>query len=128
TKVRGKGTGLGLASVRGTVEQHGGSIYVDSEPGHGTSIEILLPRTEPSEQTPAQRRQTPIEVVGGHEKVLVVEDDSSVRTLISDVLTNLGYAVLLADGLAQAEAFACSEPIDLLLSDVLMPGADGPSV
>ena len=128
TKPRGKGTGLGLASVRGIVEQHRGKIYVDSEPGQGTSIDIVLPLAEGA----AQRLESapPVQAVipRGHETILVVEDDAAVRTLIKDALTPLGYQIYSADGLTRAQAIADNETLDLLLSDVVLPGADGPRI
>lgn len=128
TKERGKGTGLGLASVRGIVEQHGGAIYVDSEPGEGSSFEIVLPTTA-AEQANSSIRQLPnAEAARGTETILVVEDDPGVRSLIHDVLAQLGYTVHTADGLAMAVSIARAEPIDLLLTDVVLPGADGPHV
>lgn len=128
TKARGKGTGLGLASVRGIVEQHGGAIYVDSELGDGTSFEIVLPTTA-AEQVNSSIRQLPsADAARGTETILVAEDDPGVRSLIHDVLTQLGYTVHTADGLAMAVAIARAEPIDLLLTDVVLPGADGPHI
>lgn len=128
TKERGKGTGLGLASVRGIVEQHGGAIYVDSELGVGTSFEIVLPTTT-AEQANSSIRQLPsADAARGTETILVVEDDPGVRSLIHDVLTQLGYTVHTADGLAMAVAIARAEPIELLLTDVVLPGADGPHI
>ncbi len=128
TKPRGKGTGLGLSSVRGIVEQHGGAIYVDSEEGVGTSFEIVLPTSEqeaPTSSTPAGVRGN---LVRGSEHILVVEDDGAVRELIFDALSELGYTVHLADGMVMAEALAQSEPIQALLTDVVLPGTDGPHI
>lgn len=128
TKPRGKGTGLGLASVQGIVEQHGGSVFVDTEPGMGATFAVLLPLAS-SDQARSSARTLPREdAARGHERVLVVEDERSVRTLVYEALTQLGYRVFVADGLAAAEAIAKSEQLDLLISDVVMPGADGPRV
>jgi nitrogen-specific signal transduction histidine kinase len=128
TKKRGKGTGLGLASVRGIVEQHGGAIFVDSELGEGTSFEIVLPTTTREQPSSGARDLPPSELLRGGERVLVVEDDAAVRSLIFDALTQLGYTVHTADGMAMAVALAESETIDLLLSDVVLPGTDGLSI
>lgn len=128
TKARGKGTGLGLASVRGIVEQHGGAVYVDSELGEGTSFEIVLPTTT-AEQVHSSIRHVPnADAARGTETILVAEDDPGVRSLIHDVLAQLGYTVHTADGLAMAVAIAQAEPLDLLLTDVVLPGADGPHI
>ncbi len=128
TKPRGKGTGLGLASVRGIIEQHGGSVYVDSEVGAGTTFDIILPIVDGNLARPSSRNVPPTDAARGHETVLVVEDDPAVRTLIHDALSQLGYNVRTADGLTTAVAVASSEAIDLLLTDVVMPGADGTRV
>lgn len=128
TKPRGKGTGLGLASVRGIVEQQGGKIYVDSELGKGTSIEIILPISGAEQVMSSSKHTPPTELVRGNESILVAEDDPAVRTLIFDALTQLGYTVHTADGMALAVAIAKTEKIDLLLTDVVLPGTDGPRI
>lgn len=128
TKERGKGTGLGLASVRGIVEQHGGSIYVDSELGEGTSFEIVLPTTQVEQRKSSVRGVPRGDFVTGNESILVVEDDQGVRSLVEDALSQLGYRVFIADGLAMAVAVAETEHLDLLLTDVVLPGADGTRV
>ncbi len=128
TKPRGKGTGLGLASVKGIVEQHHGKIYVDSESGHGTSIDIVLPQVQGAAQKLASAPPSQNQIPRGQETILVVEDDAAVRTLIRDGLSPLGYCIRSADGLTRAQAIAEQEDIDLLLSDVVLPGADGPRI
>jgi two-component system, cell cycle sensor histidine kinase and response regulator CckA len=128
TKERGKGTGLGLATAYGIVKQSGGNIWAYSEIGIGTTIKVYLPRTAGTLPPPG-----PIEPVtapgtlNGTETVLVVEDESSVRQLVSGVLRRCGYTVLVADD--GFDALRASEgrdaPIHLLLTDVVMPGMSG---
>jgi PAS domain S-box-containing protein len=129
TKVRGKGTGLGLATVYGIVKQSGGHIWVYSEPNHGTSIKVYLPRVDaPVEQiasTPAQSGS-----LRGSETILLVEDQEEVRRLTRRILEARGYRVLAAESGAEALRLShdTDERIDLLLSDVVMPGMSGREV
>jgi PAS domain S-box-containing protein len=126
TKERGKGTGLGLATVHGIVEQSGGRISVESAVGAGTTFRIYLPRLD---EVPAGR---PLAAGAapprGSETVLVVEDDESLRELTREVLSEAGYRVLCAENGAQALEMAAAHPetIHLLLTDVVMPGLSGP--
>ncbi len=126
TKERGSGTGLGLATAYGAVHQSGGSIEVSSEVGIGTTIKIYLPRVEGEVVEPVEddRRSN---LPGGVEKVLVVEDEDIVRNLCTRILERLGYEVLQArngfEAVASAEANGMR--IDLLLTDVVMPGMNG---
>jgi CheY-like chemotaxis protein len=129
TKEQGKGTGLGLSTVHGVINQSGGHIFVYSEPGHGTTFKIYLPRID--DPTPAVRRApSAADVRRGEETVLLVEDEEEVRNLARDVLVDEGYAVLEATTPEDAERI-CAEhpgPISLLLSDVVMPRVSGPQL
>src|SRR6267378_1634693 len=125
TKPRGKGSGLGLATVYGIVRQSGGHVEVESRPGAGTTFRIYLPRVEAvAEQGAASTAVAPAR---GAETVLVVEDDERVRLLARKELEQAGYRVLVAAG--GKEALAAAEghdgPIDLLMTDVVMPEMSG---
>jgi signal transduction histidine kinase/CheY-like chemotaxis protein len=133
TKPHGQGTGLGLSTVYGFVKQCGGFITVRSSPGAGTSIELLLPRA--LEPDPAAGPRTPAsllpeDIKPGRETILVVEDEDAVRALAVASLQRHGYRVLAAasgeEALRVADGFR--EPIDLLLTDVVMPGMKGPDL
>jgi two-component system, cell cycle sensor histidine kinase and response regulator CckA len=122
------GTGLGLSTVFGIVKQSGGDVSVYSEPGHGATFKIYLPRTDdvPAPRAPAGSS----EPAGGTETVLVVEDEEGVRELVREILEQAGYTVLTAAGPAEALSLAGSgEPdIDLLITDMIMPDMSGRQV
>ncbi|WP_083301906.1 hybrid sensor histidine kinase/response regulator [Kozakia baliensis] len=121
TKAEGKGSGLGLSMVYGFVKQSGGHVKIYSEPGHGTTIRLYLPRAMESEDIEVVIDAAP--ATGGSETVLVVEDDDEVRATVVEMLSDLGYAVLKACDAANALAVIESGiPIDLLFTDVVMPG------
>jgi len=127
TKERGKGTGIGLATVHGIVRQHGGDIRVRSTPGQGTTFEILLPAIV---QAPVRWSSTPpadVAVSRGNETILVAEDDPSVRQTTVALLASLGYRVLSASTLDETLRVAADigEQLDLLLTDVVMPELGG---
>ncbi len=125
TKGQGQGTGLGLATVYGIVEQSGGNITVESEPGQGTTFSIYLPRVEGD--APAARLARTRKAIRGSETILIVEDDTALLRMSTRILRSAGYKVLMAaEG---AEALRVLEyhdgPVDLLLTDVVMPGMGG---
>jgi CheY-like chemotaxis protein len=128
TKEAGKGTGLGLATVHGIVTQSGGSIFVYSEPGRGTTFKVYLPAVD--EEAPAAPSAPEEELARGSETVLVVEDEGALGEILTECLTSNGYQVLQAQhGLAAMEvAERHPGPIHLLLTDVVMPGMGGPEV
>jgi two-component system cell cycle sensor histidine kinase/response regulator CckA len=139
TKEVGKGTGLGLSTVYGIVKQTGGFIFADSEIGVGTSFVIYLPVHNAAEPRPAQpAADQAVEVQSGHEAghelwgtgtILLVEDEAMVRAVGERALTRQGYHVLTASSGEDAlDILAGEEQIDLLISDVVMPGMDGPAL
>jgi two-component system cell cycle sensor histidine kinase/response regulator CckA len=127
TKEAGKGTGLGLATVHGIVKQSGGHIWLYSEPGHGTTFKIYLPRIEGADAID-ERAAVPAEIKRGSETVLLVEDDAPLRELVRECLTENGYTVLEAGKADEAEQLFDRHPIHLLVTDVVMPMASGPAL
>src|SRR5438270_132159 len=125
TKEPGKGTGLGLATVYGIVQQAGGFIWVYSEPGQGTSFKIYLPQVDATAEVAAAA--TGARAPGGTETVLLGEDAAAVRAVTKQVLERHGYAVLEAPGGEAAVRLAQRHrgPIHLLLTDVVMPRVSG---
>ena len=125
TKEKGRGTGLGLSTTYGMVRQHQGTIGVYSEKGVGTSFKIYLPSCDeplaPAPPAPARGEVT------GKETILLVEDEQTVRDLAEKILARYGYRILVADGGGSAllQAQRNNEPIDLLLTDVVMPNING---
>jgi PAS domain S-box-containing protein len=126
TKPMGVGTGLGLATVYGIVEQSGGFIRVASQVGNGTTFRIYLPRIAGNAQETDVRPAAPLPA-SGHETVLVVEDQAEVRKLAMAILSKNGYRLLEASNGPEALELAAGFPgvIDLLVTDVVMPGMTG---
>jgi CheY-like chemotaxis protein len=129
TKELGKGTGLGLATVYGIVKQSGGYIWVYSEVAKGTVFKIYLPRVEESAQIskPEESETTDFR---GSETILLVEDTTSLREMAREYLESVGYSVLVASSGAKALQHAKDfrGPIHLLLTDIVMPGMNGPDL
>jgi CheY-like chemotaxis protein len=125
TKEVGKGTGLGLSTAYGIITQHGGSINVHSEKGHGSTFKILLPQLEGAEAAPPRE---PVDLVlRGTETILVVEDNPMVRTLLGRLLPSLGYETLTAGGVEECLELVKTRTgsLHLLLTDVVMPTMNG---
>jgi predicted ATPase/signal transduction histidine kinase/CheY-like chemotaxis protein len=129
TKETGKGTGLGLATVLGIVQQSGGHITVDSEPGRGTRFEVFLPRHAGAADVVAAPAPRPVST-SGSETVLLVDDDDGVRAAARIILQRHGYTVLEAGGPGEALLISEQHPgaIHLLLTDIVMPRMTGPEL
>jgi two-component system cell cycle sensor histidine kinase/response regulator CckA len=130
TKEVGKGTGLGLSTVYGIVKQSGGFIFADSKVGEGTRFVIYLPvHREEAGAKPRKSAKEKADELWGSGTVLLVEDEPMVRAVAERALTRHGYQVITADNGEEAlEVLARNEPVDLLISDVVMPGMDGPTM
>jgi CheY-like chemotaxis protein len=128
TKEPGKGTGLGLSTCYGIVKQSGGHIWVYSEVGQGSVFKIYLPRVDAPPD--AARERPSKQTTTGRDTILLVEDDQRVRAAVSRMLEGRGYRLLVAADGAEARRVAAAHtgPIDLLITDVVMPGESGPEV
>jgi len=127
TKEPGKGTGLGLSTVYGIVNQSGGTIAVDSLLGKGTTFTIALPTVE-AMTTVGVATVEEGDLPCGHETILIVEDAEDVRILARRTLEERGYAVLVARSASEALEIANARPIDVLLTDIVMPRTSGPQL
>jgi two-component system, cell cycle sensor histidine kinase and response regulator CckA len=139
TKEVGKGTGLGLSTVYGIVKQTGGFVYVDSKPGNGTTFRIFLPRYRPEEEVAPEaavaKAKEPVEArpradLTGQGTILLVEDEEGLRSLNARGLRSRGYTVIEAsNGIEAMEALEEKNgAVDLVVSDVVMPEMDGPTL
>jgi two-component system cell cycle sensor histidine kinase/response regulator CckA len=128
TKEKGHGTGLGLSTVYGIVQQSGGYVWLYSEPGHGTTFKIYLPRVDEPTGQPLPREMP--KTLTGTETILLVEDEAMMRPLVNGILEKRGYRVLVAQNATEALTLARQHdgPIHLLLTDVVMPGNSGPEL
>jgi CheY-like chemotaxis protein len=129
TKAPGQGTGLGLSQVYGFVKQSGGHISIESTPGIGTTVTILLTRYVGSDPVePPASKITPT-VAGNQEVILVVEDEDRVRTMTVEALRSLGYEVIAVSGpQAALDELGLIPHLHLVLTDVVMPGMNGPAL
>jgi two-component system cell cycle sensor histidine kinase/response regulator CckA len=125
TKEPGEGTGLGLSTVHGIVTQSGGDVQITSAPGEGTTFDIYLPSTKAAGQEPTSE-SSPQGAVGG-ETILLVEDQDAVRTVLRKILKRNGFEVIVAGSGAEAieSTRALGKPVDLLVTDLVMPGMNG---
>ncbi|MDH3473953.1 MAG: response regulator, partial [Rhodospirillales bacterium] len=123
TKEVGHGSGLGLSMVYGFVKQSGGHLEISSSVGQGTAVRLYLPKAETAAREGAAQAPGPAATAGSGERILVVEDKADVRRLATRILTRLGYEVIeAADGKSALESLAAGPEVDLLFTDVVLPG------
>ena len=121
-----EGTGLGLSQVYGFLQQSQCGIHIESELGHGTRIAIYIPRYYESEKEKLEELSAEsVDVPSGKEVILVVDDEAALLALAKEILTTSGYTVLCAENADQALEILQSNAVDLIFSDVIMPGKDG---
>lgn len=128
TKITGEGTGLGLSTVYGLVKQHEGSIWVYSEPGRGSTFKIYFPIIDalPADELPPVSEHVVIKSM--NHTILLVEDSEIVRDMVHELLHDLGFNVIVAEGPKQALKMSAEKHIDLLVTDVIMPDMTGPEL
>jgi PAS domain S-box-containing protein len=126
TKEVGKGTGLGLSTVYGMVQRGGGMVNVESVPGQGSGFHLMFPAAQTGARETASAR-VGVEPAGGHQRILLVEDEPQIRALAAETLRPLGYDVLAAGDGASALSLVPegAEPVQMLITDVMMPGMSG---
>jgi CheY-like chemotaxis protein len=122
TKAVGKGTGLGLSQVYGFAHQTGGTVTIDSKVGHGTTVTLYLPRSHAAVADRSDAEQPPQAVRGGSGTILLVEDNPAVADVTSTLLGQLGYRVVRAQNASDALALLDAGGIDLVFTDIVMPG------
>jgi signal transduction histidine kinase len=123
TKEAGRGTGLGLSMVFGFIKQSGGHIKAYSEPGHGTSVRLYLPRAEGALRAAEAPVPQPAPRASRSARILVVEDSKAIRQVVLSQLARLGYQTLeAADAASALKVIDAGEPVDLLFTDIVMPG------
>jgi signal transduction histidine kinase/CheY-like chemotaxis protein/predicted hydrocarbon binding protein len=120
------GNGMGLSTVYGVVRQSGGGIAVETAPGKGTTFEVFLPAAKGTARPREPRPVAPGAV--GRETILVIEDEAALRRIVAVILEEQGYRVLVADGPESALELARTHPVDLVLTDVVMPRMSGPEL
>jgi two-component system, cell cycle sensor histidine kinase and response regulator CckA len=125
TKGVGKGTGLGLATVYGIVGQHGGNLWVHSEPGQGTTFRCYFPRVDEAPQQEETAIPVPVVLSGRRRTILLAEDNEMVRNFVDELLTRQGFTVLVARDPKEALQLAQQGDFDLLITDVIMPRMTG---
>ena len=127
TKPIGQGTGLGLSMIYGFAQQSGGHVSLDSVPGQGTCVRLYLPRLlEPTPETSSVKKAEPIAASSSGETAIVVEDDAAVRMLVLDLLRELGYKTFeAANAKIALPLFESAQRVDLLVTDVGLPGMNG---
>jgi PAS domain S-box-containing protein len=129
TKEPGKGTGLGMSMVYGSVKQSGGSIEIYSEINHGTTVKVYLPRVDAAVDEVNEKSDAAAQLAQGSERILLIEDEVSLRRLMVSVLTAHGYAVEVAESIEELGAFIQKTPrCDLVLTDVVLPKVQGPEL